>query len=128
MQTKTTDGITIRIKSYYEEGSSRPLNQYFAFSYVVEIENNSSFDVQLLRRYWIIKDANKDVKEVEGPGVIGQQPIIKPEEYHRYSSWVPLSTPIGKMAGYYTMKRMLDGSTFRAYIPEFLLCADFIKN
>jgi len=128
VETKTTDGITIRIGSYYESVSSRPLNQYFAFSYVVEIENNSSFEVQLLRRYWRIKDANLDIKEVEGVGVIGKQPILKPGQMHNYSSWSPLSTPIGKMAGYYTMKRMLDGSHFKAYIPEFQLIADFINN
>lgn len=128
VETKTTDGITIRIGSYYEAVSSRPLNQYFAFSYVVEIENNSTFEVQLLRRYWRIKDANLDVKEVEGVGVIGKQPILKPGQMHNYSSWSPLSTPIGKMAGYYTMKRMLDGSHFKAYIPEFQLIADFINN
>jgi ApaG protein len=126
--TKTTDGITIRIRAFYEEGSSRPLNQYFAFSYVVEIENNTSFDVQLLRRYWIIKDANMGVKEVEGAGVIGVQPIIKPNQMHQYSSWSPISTPIGKMAGYYSMKRLLDGSMFKAYIPEFQLVASYIKN
>jgi len=128
VETKTTDGITIRIGSYYEEASSRPLNQYFAFSYVVEIENNSSFEVQLLRRYWRIKDANLEVKEVEGSGVIGQQPIIKPGGLHNYSSWCPLSTPIGKMAGYYTMKRIMDNTTFKAYIPEFQLFASFIYN
>jgi len=128
VETKTTDGITIRIGSYFEAVSSRPLNQYFAFSYVVEIENNSTFEVQLLRRYWRIKDANLDIKEVEGVGVIGKQPILKPGQMHNYSSWSPLSTPIGKMAGYYTMKRMLDGSHFKAYIPEFQLIADFINN
>lgn len=128
VETKTTDGITIRIGSYYESSSSRPLNQYYAFSYVVEIENNSSFEVQLLRRYWRIKDANLNVKEVEGVGVIGKQPILKPGQIHNYSSWSPLSTPIGKMTGYYTMKRLLDGSHFKAYIPEFQLIADYINN
>ena len=127
-ETKTTDGITVRIRAYYEEASSRPLNQYFAFSYIVEIENNTSFDVQLVRRYWIIKDANMGVKEVEGAGVIGVQPIIKPNQMHQYSSWCPLATPIGKMAGYYSMKRLLDGSVFKAYIPEFQLVADYIGN
>lgn len=128
LETKTTDGITIRIGSFYEKNSSRPLHHYFAFSYVVEIENNTSFDVQLLRRYWLIRDSNADVKEVEGEGVIGQQPIIKPGAIHNYSSWSPLATPIGKMTGYYTMKRLLDGSTFKAYIPEFQLVADFVNN
>jgi len=128
VETKTTEGITIRIGSYYEEASSRPLNHYFAFSYVVEIENNSSFEVQLLRRYWRIKDANLEVKEVEGSGVIGQQPFIKPGGLHNYSSWCPLSTPIGKMAGYYTMRRIMDNTTFKAYIPEFQLYANFIYN
>lgn len=128
LETKTTDGITIRIGSFYEKNSSRPLHHYFAFSYVVEIENNTSFDVQLLRRYWLIRDSNADIKEVEGEGVIGQQPIIKPGAIHNYSSWSPLATPIGKMTGYYTMKRMLDGSTFKAYIPEFQLIADFVNN
>ncbi|MGA0256658.1 MAG: Co2+/Mg2+ efflux protein ApaG [Saprospiraceae bacterium] len=128
LETKTTEGITIRIGSYYEKNSSRPLHHYFAFSYVVEIENNSAFDVQLLTRYWQIKDSNLEVKIVEGDGVIGQQPIIRPGEMHNYSSWSPLATPIGKMRGYYTMKRMIDGSTFKAYIPEFQLIADFINN
>jgi len=127
-ETKTTEGITIRIASYYEEGSSRPLNQYFAFSYVVEIQNDSAFEVQLLRRYWLIRDANSDIKEVEGVGVIGKQPIIKPGEMHHYSSWSPLATPIGKMTGYYTMKRLMDSSLFKAYIPEFQLIADYINN
>ena len=127
-ETKTTEGITIRVAAFYEDASSRPLSQYFAFSYVVEITNESAFEVQLLKRFWRIKDANTDVKEVEGPGVIGQQPIIKPGETYNYSSWSPLATPIGKMRGYYTMKRMLDGSTFKAYIPEFQLVADYISN
>lgn len=128
LETKTTDGITIRIGAYYEENSSRPLNQYYAFSYLVEIENNSSFDVQLMRRYWLIKDANLDIKEVEGVGVIGKQPIIKSGQIHNYSSWCPLATPIGKMTGYYTMKRMLDDTSFKAYIPEFQMIANFINN
>lgn len=128
LETKTTEGITIRIGSHYEKRSSKPLQNYYAFSYVVEIENNSSFNVQLLRRYWYIKDANLDIKEVEGEGVIGLQPIIKPGEMHNYSSWSPLPTAVGKMTGYYTMKRLIDGSTFKAYIPEFLLVADFINN
>ena len=110
-QTKTTEGITVRIASYYEQASSRPHNQYFAFSYVVEIENNSHFEVQLMTRYWLIKDANQDRKEVRGAGVIGKQPILKPGEMHHYSSWSPLATPIGAMTGYYSMKRLMDGST-----------------
>jgi ApaG protein len=127
-ETKTTEGITIRIASYYETASSRPLNQYFAFTYVVEIENTSSLEVQLLRRFWHIKDANLDVKEIEGSGVIGKQPIIKPGETYSYSSWCPLATPVGKMSGYYTMARLLDNTQFKAYIPEFPLIADYIKN
>lgn len=128
LETKTTDGITVRVGSFYEKNSSRPLNHYFAFSYVVEVENNTAFDVQLMRRYWLIKDSNSDIKEVQGEGVIGQQPIIKPGEIYNYSSWSPLATPIGKMTGYYSMKRLLDGSMFKAYIPEFQLTADFINN
>ncbi len=128
IETKTTEGITIRVGSYYEAGSSKPLNQYFAFSYVVEIENQSPFEIQLLRRYWMIKDTNLDIKEVEGTGVIGKQPIIKPEEIYNYSSWCPLATPFGKMTGYYSMKRLIDNTTFKAYIPEFQLVADFIHN
>ncbi|MBT8232157.1 MAG: Co2+/Mg2+ efflux protein ApaG [Bacteroidia bacterium] len=120
--------MTIRVGSFYEKNSSRPLNHYYAFSYVVEVEYNTAFDVQLMRRYWLIKDSNSDVKEVEGEGVIGQQPIIKPGEIYNYSSWSPLATPIGKMTGYYAMKRLLDGSMFKAYIPEFQLTADFINN
>ena len=128
VETKTTEGIIIRIESYYEPASSRPLNQYFAFTYVVEIENTSSFEVQLMRRFWHIKDVNLDVKEVEGSGVIGKQPIIKPKELYNYSSWCPLATPMGEMAGYYTMRRLMDNSEFKAYTPEFQLIADYINN
>jgi len=126
--TKTTEGVTVRIASYYEQASSRPHNQYYAFSYVVEIENNSPFEIQLMTRYWLIRDANQDRKEVRGPGVIGKQPVIKPGEMHPYSSWSPPAPPIGKMTGYYSMKRLMDGSTFKVYIPEFQLVADFLNN
>ena len=78
--------------------------------------------VQLLSRHWIITDAMGEVKEVEGPGVVGQQPVLRPGESFKYSSWCPLKTPMGMMHGTYQMVRT-DGSRFDIEIAPFALRA-----
>ena len=128
MESLTTNGITINVESSYEEQHSNPDEQKFVFSYVVRIENNTASDVQLLARHWIITDANLTVKEVEGEGVIGEQPVINPGKSHVYSSWCPLPTEFGKMEGYYWLKRLSDGRHFKAKIPVFRLTASYVNN
>lgn len=128
MQKITTKGITVAVESKYEERASNPDLYKYIFSYQVMIENNSDRTVQLIDRHWIIMDADNVMREVKGPGVIGQQPILAPGEYHTYSSWSVIKTPIGKMTGLYNMKAVITDEMFSVEIPEFKLIADFVYN
>lgn len=114
--------------SKYESSNSRPDKDYFAFSYQITIKNNSDYNVQLQRRHWFITDANAEVREVEGPGVIGEKPTMPPGGSHTYSSWCPLATPLGRMFGYYLMENLDTGESFKAHVPEFDLTAEFLLN
>lgn len=116
----TTNEIRVRVMPAYVPDQSDPvMNRYF-FSYTVEIENLSSKSVQLVSRHWIITDSLGRVEEVNGPGVVGQQPTLQPGEKFEYSSFCPLPTPTGSMQGSYVM---IDGkgANFEVQIPEFLL-------
>jgi len=86
-------------------------------SYWIKIENKGETAVQLLSREWLIKDVNLLIKEVQGDGVIGLQPIIESGAFHQYSSWCPVSAPIGQMTGRYKMKRMVDNKIFYVEVP-----------
>ena len=94
--------------------------QHFVFIYHVTIRNNGAMGAQLLRRHWLITDADERVQEVEGEGVIGEQPMLEPGEEHSYQSYCVLQTPIGCMQGTYLM-RATDGTSFEADIPAFTL-------
>ena len=98
------------------------------FSYQITVHNLGKDIVQLISRKWIIKDAHSDIKKVEGPGVIGKQPVIKPGEQFSYSSWCPLSTEIGKMYGHFNMKRLDNDEMFEATVPHFQFHSDFVLN
>ena len=124
----TTNGIEVSVTPNYHDDMSKPSLNKFIHSYQVKITNLSGIEVQLLRRHWIITDANSKVRDVKGDGVIGLQPIIEPNQYHRYKSWCPLSTPVGKMSGSFTMMRVVDRSLFEVEVPEFRLIADFKNN
>src|SRR3954468_486128 len=96
-----TNGIRVEVMSRHSPENSRPGQGEWVFQYTVRITNLSSGTVQLLSRHWIITDAVDHVEEVEGPGVVGQQPVLAPGEAHQYSSWCPLKTPTGMMQGTY---------------------------
>jgi ApaG protein len=81
-----------------------------------------------MNRHWTIFDSNGTKREVEGEGVVGQQPIIEPGNNHEYVSGCNLKTDIGSMKGSYEMKRIVDGQTFRVNIPEFYLITPFKLN
>ena len=116
------NNIKIKAISLFIKNRSSPENSIFLFSYDVEIKNNSDSEVQLLSRYWHIQDGDGDVEEVRGPGVIGLQPLIKPNENFKYSSFCSLKTPLGMMSGSYQMK-LNSGEIFDAIIPTFSLHA-----
>ena len=116
------NNIKIKAISHFIKNRSSPENSIFLFSYDVEIKNNSDSEVQLLSRYWHIQDGDGNVEEVRGPGVIGLQPRIKPNENFEYSSFCPLKTPLGMMSGAYQMK-LNSEEIFDATIPAFSLHA-----
>ena len=128
MISKTTMGIKISVAPYFQPAYSNPEENKFVFSYSITIENLSPGTVQLLRRHWVIVDANNLKREVEGEGVIGKQPILRAGEKHQYSSWCPISTPLGKMFGSYLMLKVETGEKFRVVVPEFQLIAPFKLN
>ena len=122
VSSATTSGIRIDVESaYVAERSSPGEGQYF-FAYTVRIANEGEATVQLVSRHWIITDSHGHVEEVEGPGVVGQQPVLRPGEAFEYTSACPLTTPYGTMHGAYQMVRE-DGSRFDAEIAPFELNA-----
>ncbi len=123
METITTNGVKISAEVAYqpqakEFSDSEPQN---IFAYRITIQNLNSFDIQLLRRHWHITNGLGIYHEVEGSGVIGEQPVIHPHGSHRYVSYCPLVTDMGKMHGTFLMKNLEDGSFFDVEIPEFLM-------
>ena len=120
MPSTVTEGIRVSVQSMYLEERSAPEEGSFAFAYQVTIANEGHGRVQLMRRHWIITDGNGEVREVEGPGVVGEQPVLNAGEEHQYTSGAVLTTPVGTMEGTYEMHEP-DGRTFKAVIPRFQL-------
>jgi ApaG protein len=118
----TTDGIRVRVRPRFSLSESNPDQREWVFSYHVEMENRSAEDARLLFRHWYIHDSAGDDTEVDGEGVIGQQPRISVGGSHDYTSYCVLRSPIGWMEGYYTFERP-DGSRFRVAVPRFDLTA-----
>jgi ApaG protein len=120
MTTSVTEGIRVSVEATYLADRSQPDENSFAFAYVVTIANEGHGRVQLMRRHWIITDGNGEVREVEGPGVVGEQPVLEKGTVHQYTSGAVLTTPVGTMEGTYEMHEP-DGRVFRATIPRFQL-------
>ena len=120
MSSNIINDIIIEVKSTYVEGNSNPVKNRFVFAYTIAITNKGSFDVQLLHRHWLITDANGKIHEVNGEGVVGKQPLIRPGETFRYSSWTAIATPTGVMQGSYHMRSEL-GEEFNTPVPAFSL-------
>lgn len=112
--------IDINVDTQYLEEHSRPDKKQFTFGYTITITNTGKQPVKLLNRHWIITDANNDVQEVHGEGVVGEQPLIAAGKSYRYSSGAVLKTEIGSMQGSYQMQN-IDGSVFDADIAVFSL-------
>ena len=123
-----TQGISITVETYYNYEQSNPFLNEHAFAYKVTIDNFSNFPVKLLRRHWQIFDSNATHREVEGEGVVGQQPILEPGESFQYMSGVSIRTEIGRMLGKYQMENMLNKNMFSITIPEIELVAPHKLN
>ncbi len=120
MYEKTTNSIRVTVKPYFLEEQSSPQDGHYVWAYHVRIENAGSETVQLRNRHWQITDATGRMQEVRGPGVVGEQPVLKPGEHFEYTSGTPLATPSGIMVGSYEMERP-DGGMFQVRIPAFSL-------
>lgn len=118
--SKTTNEIKVSVIPTYLEDQSEPSDNMYVWAYTVQVENMGQKDVQLMNRYWKILDAKGSAQEVRGPGVVGEQPVIKPGEGFRYTSGTALHTPSGVMLGHYEMLSDA-GDLFPIDIPAFSL-------
>ncbi len=118
---KVTEGINISVDSQFRNEHSVVEQNHYLFTYKIRIENKSEYTVQLISRHWDIFDSANEYSEVEGDGVVGEQPILEPGESFEYESACVITTDIGKMSGTYLMERTIDKARFRVVIPEFEL-------
>lgn len=114
--------IAVSVKTQYVPAQSTPDNGRYVFAYTVTITNEGSMSAKLVTRHWVITDANNKTQEVRGPGVVGQQPYLRPGMSFEYTSGTVLETPVGVMHGSYQMVAD-DGTEFDAEIPAFTLSA-----
>ena len=110
----------VEAEPLYLENHSSPESDKYVFAYTIRILNTGEHTFKLVSRHWEIIDANGDVQEVKGEGVVGQQPVLEPGEGFEYTSSAIISTPVGTMKGTYQMVAD-DGTPFDAEIPEFHL-------
>jgi ApaG protein len=115
MSDTTTRGIRVQVETFYDEERSSPQESYYFFSYHVRVSNVG------------ITDGNGDTQRVQGPGVAGEKPVLAPGEEFEYSSFCPLTTPVGAMQGSYRMV-LQNGDSFEAEIAPFSLAVPHAVN
>ncbi len=128
MVSQITRGIKISVLTTFEGTYFKNHKIHFAFSYEIKIENHSKDSVQLMSRHWEISDSLNDTEIVDGEGVIGKKPVLKPGEFHTYNSGCLLSSPYGAMKGYFSMINFTSTRNFKVIVPTFRLCAPFALN
>lgn len=112
--------FTVTVRTHYLEEQSEPDRNHYVFAYAITIKNTGKVAAQLISRHWVITNANSEVQEVRGLGVIGHQPLLQPGENFEYSSGTSLATPQGSMFGEFFCVAE-DGKQFESRIPEFVL-------
>jgi ApaG protein len=122
---QATDGIRVRVQPRFSLADSDPEEGTFVFSYDITLRNEGETSAQLLFRHWYIHDASGEDSEVDGDGVVGQQPMLGPGDCHEYKSYCVLRSPVGYMEGYYTFVRP-GGERFRVAVPRFDLSGPFV--
>ena len=128
MVSQITSGIKISVITSFEGTYFKNYKLHFAFTYQITIENNSKDTVQLVSRHWEILDSLNDNEIVDGEGVIGKKPVLRPGEQHTYSSGCLLSSPYGAMKGNFNMINFTTTRNFKVAIPAFKLDAPFALN
>lgn len=122
MSEEMRENIDVEVNTVYIESESSPDEDRYVFAYTVTIRNKGQVPAKLMARHWVITDANGRVQEVQGEGVVGEKPYLKPGEGFQYTSGTMLETSMGTMGGNYQMVSD-EGKHFDAKIPEFLLSA-----
>ena len=112
--------ISINVNTAYLADQSDPSSDRYVFAYTISISNTGTVSAQLISRHWIITDAENVTQEVNGLGVVGEQPLLRPGESFEYTSGTAMATPVGTMRGSYQMVAE-DGNKFDAEIPAFTL-------
>lgn len=120
MYSQTTRGICVTVQPVYLDDQSSPAENRYVWAYRVQIDNVGFETVQLMRRHWKITDAMGILHEVEGDGVVGEQPVLRPGDSFDYTSGTPLATPSGIMVGTYRMETP-SGECFDVAVPAFSL-------
>lgn len=131
MTEKTTHDIRVKVIAQYEPHMSAPDQPEYIFSYLIKIENKSPYRVQLLRRKWFILDYTSVIpieRVVEGEGVVGELPVLEPDESYSYTSFCRLSSTNGEMSGFYTFFNFSEYEEFEVEIPSFALNTPWVLN
>lgn len=128
MISKISEGVEVSVETYYQPDYSNLMQSEFMFAYRITIANQNLFPVKLLRRHWQIFDSNGSLREVEGEGVVGVQPVINSGERYQYVSGCNLRTEMGKMSGIYQMENLLSKEMFNVNIPAFEMIVPFKNN
>ena len=127
MYRAVTRKIEVTVTPRFLSERSSPANNYFFWAYTIDIANLGGETVQLKTRHWRITDATGKLQEVRGPGVVGEEPVLKPGESYEYTSGVPLPTPSGFMVGSYGM--ITDkGEHFDIDVPAFSLDSSYAER
>lgn len=116
-----SNGVLVQVETFFLPQHSRPEDDQYMFAYRIRITNRSEFTLKLVSRTWIITDALGVKRRVDGTGVVGYQPVLSPGEHFEYTSGCDFTTPLGRMHGYYTMRKESEGSSMRIAIPPFVM-------
>lgn len=120
LDSDISDSIKVKVDTLYIESESDPDNDRYVFAYTITIKNVGEVAAKLLTRHWVIRDANGKIQEVQGDGVVGEQPYLRPGEGFQYTSGTLLETSMGTMGGAYLMVTD-NGEEFKAPVADFLL-------
>jgi len=115
-----TRRVYVHVQTFYVAAQSQPEEERYVFAYTITIRNLGREAVTLRERYWLITNGNGKQTEVQGEGVVGEQPLIAPGDEYQYTSGAVLETPVGTMQGHYLMEAA-DGERFQTEIPVFRL-------
>lgn len=130
MVKQVTEGVSITVETFYQAEQSNPVSAEYLHAYRITIENLGATPVQLISRHWYIIDSfyGTNIREVQGDGVVGEQPIIQPGDSYKYISAANLRSEMGKMHGTYEMENLYNKTRFSVQIPLFQLIAPFKMN